>query len=325
MKKYGKKIAFIAILLALIYIPGTWMNAKFLTRNHLANGKNGIHAKLEVEPEDTIDILVLGDSESYTTVSPMQLWKQYGYTAYAAGQPGAKVSDTEAVLKTALKKQNPKVVLLETNVLFRYEPTDKKTQSLISDTIYQTFPLLKNHNAWKSPFTELRVKTYMGFPISAKIRPYSGEPYMVDSKETTRIDEQNQKTLRKIQTMCADKGAKLVLYSAPSPKNYNSTKHQLLVELAKAEGLEYIDLNTNTETLAIDWSIDTRDKGDHLNFSGAQKTTAYLGTYLKNSCEIPSRRQDECAKHWNRMLKVYEAHIQRAEVKLDENAKVYEM
>jgi len=322
MKKLGKNILFFAILGMMLLIPGLFMTSKFMEKNHLANGKNGVHAKLAVEPADSLDVIVIGDSESYTSVSPMQLWKDYGFTTYAAGQPGAKLSETKEVLKTALLKQNPKVVMLETNSLFRFETVSNPTQNRISNIIYKHMPLLKEHNVWKSPFMELRGKTYKGFAISSKVKPYSGGEYMMSTAKKMKIEETNIKSLRTIEKMCKDNGAELVLYSAPSPKNYNYKKHNALSLLAKQEGLKYVDLNTEVESMGIDWSRDTRDKGDHLNCAGAEKTTEFIGDYLINNFELQDKHDSKIATRWNKLLKGYDKKFDKAKYKTRENAEI---
>ena len=49
----------------------------------------------------------------------------------------------------------------------------------------------------------------------------------------------------------------------------------------------------------INWKKDTVAGGDHLNIKGAQKTTAYLGEYLKNEYGHPDRRGDQKYKQWD--------------------------
>jgi hypothetical protein len=322
MKKLGKNILFFVILALMLSIPGLFMTSKFMERNHLANGKNGVHAKLAVEPADSLDVIVIGDSESYTSVSPMQLWKDYGFTTYAAGQPGAKLSETKSVLKTALKKQKPKVVMLETNSLFRYETVTNPTQNEISNTLYKHLPLLKEHNVWKSPFMELRGKTYKGFAISSKVKPYNGGDYMMTTAKKMKVEETNIESLRDIKKMCDASGAELVLYSAPSPKNYNFKKHNTLSQLAKNEGLKYLDLNTAVDEMGIDWSRDTRDKGDHLNCAGAEKTTEYIGSYLNQNFDLKDRHNEQIASTWNKLLKGYDKKFDKAKFKTRENAEI---
>ncbi len=321
MKKYAKNVLFLVILGLLIYVPGLFLTSKFMSKNHLANGKNGVHQKLAVEPKNSLDVIVLGDSESYTSVSPMQLWRDYGFTVYAAGQPGAKLSETKEVLRTALKRQNPKVVMLETNSIFRFEIPKNETQNYISEKAYKKLPLLKEHNAWKSPFMELRGKTYKGFAISSKVKPYAGGEYMMSTSKRMKLEADNIETLESIKKMCEDKGAKFVLYSAPSPKNYNFKKHNALTALAKNEGVDYIDMNMYVKELDIDWLKDTRDKGDHLNLAGAVKTTNFMGQYLAENYNLPDRRNDSCAERWNKLEKQYTHKCNKAESKLDENAK----
>ena len=71
------------------------------------------------EPRDSIDVLVLGDSESFCSISPLQLWGEQGITSYVCGTSGQILPLTRSLLLSALSKQHPKVVILETNCLFR--------------------------------------------------------------------------------------------------------------------------------------------------------------------------------------------------------------
>ena len=45
--------------------------------------------------------------------------------------------------------------------------------------------------------------------------------------------------------------------------------------------------------------MDTVDKGDHLNLTGARKVTRYLGNYLKENYELPDHREEQSYREWN--------------------------
>ena len=62
--------------------------------------------------------------------------------------------------------------------------------------------------------------------------------------------------------------------------------------------------------IGIDWTRDTRDKGNHLNYSGAKKTTAELGKYLAENYTLPDRRNDEkISALWNADLENFKEKL----------------
>ena len=100
-------------------------------------------------------------------------------------------------------------------------------------------------------------------------------------------------------------GADLLLVSAPSPKNYNYKKHNSLEEYARENNLPYVDLNMKFRDIGIDWKLDSYDRGDHLNISGARKVTAYIGQYLADNYDLPDRRNDDGWREWDDLAKEY--------------------
>ena len=65
------------------------------------------------------------------------------------GADGLRMAESYYSILNACKKQNPKVLLIESLYLFRYSLGDD-TQMLLSQPIYYRVPFLKYHNIWKS-------------------------------------------------------------------------------------------------------------------------------------------------------------------------------
>ena len=144
----GRRKPWILLLLALgltLYLPGLALRPEILNRYGLAFGSNAVYSEIQIQPEESIDLLVVGDSLSYTTVDPVRLWQRFGISSYDVGQPGAKLSESHEVLETAFSCQHPRVILLETNSLFRKQSPEEEAQLRFTQLLYRWLPLLRYH------------------------------------------------------------------------------------------------------------------------------------------------------------------------------------
>ena len=308
MKKLKRVILFLLVFAVLLWACSAGIQIIVRNVSGSVSGRSRVFASVSAEKKNTIDVLVAGDSESYTSVSPMDLWDRAGIAAYDCGQPGQRIQETYYILKTAFRTQSPKLVLFETNTMFRDPGFLKNVQLSLTEPLAYHFPVIKYHNAWKALFDGPGgpKKSYKGFEIRDKVVSYEGdEEYMKETKDKAQIPEVVRIYMEKIKRLCEKNGADLLLVSAPSPKNYNYKKHNSLEEYARENNLPYVDLNMKFRDIGIDWKQDSYDRGDHLNISGARKVTAYIGQYLADNYDLPDRRNDDGWREWDDLAKEY--------------------
>lgn len=303
MKLFRKAAAFFIILVAVLYGCSFFFQGG--KKGNSSGDSDYVRKKLAEQEKNTLQVLVLGDSESYTSISPLQIWNQTGIASYVAGQPGQVLTETRDVLKTGLNSQKLKVVLLETNAMFRSKGNTTGLQDLIASWASKHFSIFRHHNIWKQAFKQNEdwYVTWQGYRMKTKIIPYEKPgDYMSQTKKKATLSSKNCKLVDEIHALCKKNGVQLVLYSSPSPRNYNYAKHNALASFASLRNIPYIDLNI--ENIGIDWRTDTVDGGDHLNISGAQKVTAFFEGYLSRF-GLTDERNNPAFASWNALYKKY--------------------
>ncbi len=261
------------------------------------------------ERENSIDVLVVGDSEAYSSISPMQMWEQHGFTSYLCSTSGQPLYDSHRFLRQALERQSPRVVILETNAIFR----PYKFNDYLLSRAKSLFSVLRYHDRWKAltvndlsrPMDYTWTDDLKGFRYNAKTAAANARHHMLPSDEVQEIPSLNRICLSEMLALCEERGAQLVLVSTPSTVNWNYARHNAVAAFAAEHGLTYLDLNLMQDKVPIDWKTDTRDKGDHLNYRGAVKVSTYLGAYLKQAFDLPDHRADDAFAAWGNALTRY--------------------
>lgn len=311
MKKEINRISACAafvLILALLIVTSSYLFAPTGNQDSIAMKNAAANAILD-EEANTIDVLFLGDSVAYSAVSPMQLWNEQGFTSYVCATSAQYLSFSEVLLKQAFQEQSPKVVVLEANAVYRTMNSDISTMTRLEGLI----SVFKFHNRWKSVGKHLPsvfshgswTDDLKGYVYSTDIIQAENADYMAETNKIEKIELSNEKYVKAIADFCRENGAEFLLVNVPSVKNWSREKHNGIQELADKYSIQYVDLNLLNDEVSIDWDLDTRDKGDHLNYYGAVKTTNYLGTYLKANFDLPDRRNDDCYICWNESLERY--------------------
>ena len=96
------------------YILSPKNNRILSTDKHIDNASGPL-----AEKENSIDALVVGDSESFAAISPLEIYKEYGYTMYVSGTSGQYLYDSYNYFLKTLTKQKLKVLILETDAIYR--------------------------------------------------------------------------------------------------------------------------------------------------------------------------------------------------------------
>ncbi len=307
MKNVLKSIIFMAILLVLYEIISYSLitnkeNVKKYGINTVSN--NAILS----EEKNTIDVVAIGDSLIYSSISPMIIWNNYGYTVFDCADAAQVINNSYKHLKYAVDTQNPKVVIFEADVLFRNPDDVPWHYGLLKFERY--ISLFNHHNNWKkyllnSISKDETTNIYKGFKYINKTVPAKVRDYMKKTNKKSKIPENNMKYFEEMIKICNENNIKLVLMSFPNMRRWNYSKHEITLELAKKYNLEFIDFNTETNLLNIDWTKESRDGGGHLNYVGAIKASNYVGEYLKKNNLVEDHRKDSKYNSWNLAYEEY--------------------
>lgn len=314
-----KIILFGVIVLAALIIASAMMKPTKWFDEKLIQNRNSRGIQLMEQKDNTIDVLNIGDSLSTAGFSPMELWRQRGYTSFNIGADGLRMAEAYYAVEEACEKQSPKYLMIESLYMFRYS-TGQDLQMVLSQPLYHVFSFLRYHSIWKYKLEGPGVMIYhKGYTVNENVGEYEGEPGYLDldleEGNRTTIPSFNSYYFDRIKDFCDKRGIRIILYSMPSASNYNWERIEQVEAFAKEKGVEYVDLNRIADRIGIDWEWDTNDGGDHMNLNGAIKVTTYFGEFFSGKGDLTDHRGDQIYSDWNEELVEYDRLVEEMDGK----------
>lgn len=267
---------------------------------------------------DECDVLFLGSSHATLAIYPLDLWHDCGITSYNLSGYGCPLPLTYWMLMNALDYADPKVVVVDCFYLDsdRLAIKDRKYMHYsldnipMSDTKIRTvcdlFPDFESrleylwkfslyHERWDE-LTRDDFEAEGGKSRGALFEVGLCKPadFWVGDVSTEPIDGIGVEYLRKIVEECQSREIRVILTFLPFPAQEDQHKAAAYAgEIAREYGVDYLNF---LQMDVVDYQTDCFDADSHLNVSGGQKITSFMGRYLREHCEeLADRRQDGSA------------------------------
>ena len=280
------------------------------------------------------DVVFIGDSHMVNGVFPMELWKEYGITSYNLSSYGNTLPVSYWTLMNALDYASPKLAVIGIKDVEK----DRKLTSSSSDvhTALDAYPLTltkiraieelmddpdimddagnrytdmkweyyftlgKYHDRW-SELSWNDIEYELNCQKGGDMLVAVAEPDDYELIDYDRVADEigaGYLYLRRIIEECKNRGMDVLLTHLPYPSDADDQMAANTVALIAEEyGIGFIDFVSLDQV--VDYHTDCYDADSHLNASGAQKVTDYLGHYIRSRYEIPDRRSDEMYAAWN--------------------------
>lgn len=299
------------------------------------------------DDEPDHDVVFIGDCEVYENFSPVVLWEEYGINSFIRGSAQQLIWQSYYLLEDTLRYEKPDVVIYNVLALQYNEPQREAYNRMTIDGMKWSmskvksikasmmedeefldyvFPLLRYHSRWSELSSEdieymfdREQVSHNGYYMRVDVRPVDTIPEGKILADYT-FGENAYKYMDMITKLCRDEGIELILIKAPSiyPVWYDEWDDQM-VKYASDNNLMYINFLDLIDETGVDWNTDTYDAGLHMNLSGAEKITRYLGNVLINEVGLADRRSDaKLNSIWEEKINYYNSEKARMCAELEE-------
>ena len=340
-KRFAKILSLVIVLAAIIGVS---------QRYYMTNISNTAIRLLGYNEEDpqSLDLVVLGASEVYAAYNAPEFYKETGVTGYPYAFEGNPCTLWKYELHEILRKQKPKLLIVEMNGVVYDEDMLYKEASIryLSDNMtgmqdkrelvsrYGTddklsyyFPIMKYHGEWLQPN---RIKNGLTL-LKTDLRGHSllkgALTHVVqtkDKKQLTDFDPEAELALNpdaeqyllEFLEECSNSGIDHILFvrfphMIRSEKGIRARQRfNTAARIVREHGYEYVDLDQYCGEAGIDKPGDFYD-ADHMMLSGQMKFTGFLAKYLTERYHLePTQLTQKQKQQWDECVKYTDALYQ---------------
>ena len=344
MKKLVRFICFVLIASTVMF----GLNFYFSTNSD----KDGIHIRgYFKEPQNTVDVLLIGASEVYTGFNSPLAWEKYGFTSYGLSFAAMPGSLYKTVTQRALKTQTPKLVVFEINGFLHSEKylvnrrpvhawfdtvgVDSDGRAFLKENIPKKewteyyLPFYKYHSNWREPLICSR-NAVSRICLNAEGISYSKAfANTALQRKDSKIKKKNisfapksKEYMVELLEYCRESGLKNVLfYRAPHcVKSENPEASEEIKKLIESYGYSFVNFENAYDAIGLDTQKDFYNP-DHLNIYGMEKFTAFFGKFICDNYDVKTAHTAETVEEWNKCADIMNKTIE--ECKNDPDKSIY--
>ena len=294
-----------------------------------------MHQGFYNEKKNSLDVVFLGSSHIFSNINPNMIWDQYGITSYDFSGHMQDIGTSYYYLQQVFETQSPKVVVID---IFlngdRYLGTINAHQNFdfMKNDIHRIkailnraesnylelfFPVANYHTRWKDLSRDEIFYDYnkRDFLKGSFIFMASNSTEVEDLKIPSEIPESSlaEKTIhwmRSIQKLCKENNCECVFIKTPfylfeTNKLVNFTDIEYYSYLSAVQrfcdenGMTFLNFVGREKEIGLDYANDYIDSM-HMNLSGQEKFSSYIGKYLQENFQLENKNGDPDYEQWDR-------------------------
>lgn len=324
-------LSIIAVLLAFVTV--FCLVSRLLSPKYMTDLEEGSMISAYYHQARDHDVVFIGDCEVYANISPLEMYRSNGITAYVRGTSQQLIWQSYYILEETLKYETPKAVVYNVNAMRYSEPVSEAYNRLTidqmrwseqkvniirasmteeEDFLSYVFPILRYHSrfdklTWEDVefLFKTQENTFNGYQLHTEVVPVENLP-VKRPLPNYQFGDICYEYLEKMTELCKENGVELILVKAPSLYPYWYEEYDAQISaFAQKHGLAYYNFTAHTEQIGLDFNADTYDAGLHLNLSGAKKLSKYFAQILAEEHGITDRSSDP------RISSIYEEKLAR--------------
>lgn len=297
----SKVCVFYLLVFILDFIIGHGLNYLYFKQE--SGFQNRITYAIE---KTTEDIIIIGSSRAKHHYVPDILEQQIHQTCYNAGNNGQHIFYYEAIIKSTLKRYNPKMIILD----FKFEEFSKNNDSYdrLSAILpyYKTHPELRPIIKLRSPYEKMKLLSNI-YPYNSSILTIFAGNMSFNKKRKTDLkgyvplnntlkksinknssfvkydlDSLKIKSYESIIKECIDKKIKLSIICSPYFIKANNTECSIITgkQIAKKYNIPFYDYSQDSIFIG---NISLFNDETHLNNKGAKLFSSLIINKFKHN------------------------------------------
>ena len=334
VKNILKALLFTALAVLMIHCIGTVLFDVEERPFHVVGG-------FYDEPENTLDAVFIGGSNTYEFFQPPFAWEDHGIAVYTLTVPGMPVRAVKYLMEEAHNKQPDALLIVNLNEIkhddFMYAqlhhitdnmPFSKNKVEMIrelgplvglesfSKQLELYFPIIRFHNRWtelaSNSFYRVRngLKGASTWDVFVQQVAYLTSEYQTTDQRTALTSNQELVIDDLIEFCDENPNAKVLFVFVPQIQfdaniigQYNEITDRL-----NAAGLDVLNTFSDLDKLGVDLRCDFYDE-DHMNVHGSLKFTEYFSNYLIEHYGFTDKRGDPIYASWDDAAECYDAIV----------------
>ncbi|HJC58149.1 MAG TPA: hypothetical protein H9700_12440 [Candidatus Eisenbergiella intestinipullorum] len=289
--------------------------------------------------KNTVDVMCYGSSHVYAGISPVVLWEEYGISSYDLAGTYQPLWNTYYNMKETLKYQKPEVMIVDLYGITsqnEYSETTNfiknvssmrmswnKIQNICASvppekflTYFFEYPLIHDsyteisQGNYEEEVNNIGGDCFKGFRPSFEVTRFDQLEDIKKVKEKTDPGEKNREYLQKMEELAEENGIELVFLVVPYAGI--NAEHQAwynwVKDWAEERKIAFLDGNCMLEDMQFDINTGFAEES-HLNYTGAECFTHYLGEYLAEHYSLKDRRKEGGYQSWQKYSDCWERYI----------------